>query len=332
MPRQGPSASGCRPPGYRRRAALGLALPEQCAQPTSRLNRRVYERRRRCPELLNCLDRRPRTSPHPRPLRSALLSSRRPSHEAAQEAARPADATAHVVSGTDAPYDQPTSPGVELQVIDASHDVVDPPFATGVCASSSGIWMTNPVRPGGIERPGPRTVGSTPGVDAVAARPPGWASCLARCGSLRGGASGGPGRPSLEHAAAVGAPPSQDGVRALRTKGALEAADPSVPAVVGKRATATFALRTHLEHACPPLDLPPCLVAARRAGAYASRRPRPLSTTPDPRATCGYRPHRPLDQQPPTGRTPPPTPIKASLRPLRRDRLGGLLHEYVQVA
>jgi putative transposase len=43
-----------------------------------------------------------------------------------------------------------------------------------------------------------------------------------------------------------------------------------------------------------------------------------------------HRPHRALHQQPPTGATPPPS--KAALRPLRRDRLGGLVHEYVQVA
>ena len=43
-----------------------------------------------------------------------------------------------------------------------------------------------------------------------------------------------------------------------------------------------------------------------------------------------HRPHRSLDQQPPAGRTPPPA--NATVRPLRRDRLGGLLHEYVQVA
>ena len=40
-----------------------------------------------------------------------------------------------------------------------------------------------------------------------------------------------------------------------------------------------------------------------------------------------HRPHRSLDQQPPTGATPPP-----SRAPLRRDRLGGLVHEYLQVA
>ena len=43
-----------------------------------------------------------------------------------------------------------------------------------------------------------------------------------------------------------------------------------------------------------------------------------------------HRPHRSLNQQPPAGRTPPPR--GATVRPLRRDRLGGLLHEYVQVA
>ena len=42
------------------------------------------------------------------------------------------------------------------------------------------------------------------------------------------------------------------------------------------------------------------------------------------------RPDRSLHQQPPTGATPPPS--RAALRPLRRDRLGGLVHEYVQVA
>jgi transposase InsO family protein len=47
-----------------------------------------------------------------------------------------------------------------------------------------------------------------------------------------------------------------------------------------------------------------------------------------------HRPHRSLDQHPPAyppgGYTPPPS--SATIRPLRRDRLGGLLHEYVQVA
>jgi transposase InsO family protein len=43
-----------------------------------------------------------------------------------------------------------------------------------------------------------------------------------------------------------------------------------------------------------------------------------------------HRPHRPLDQRPPAGTTPPPS--GATVRPLRRDRLGGLVHEYVHVA
>jgi transposase InsO family protein len=43
-----------------------------------------------------------------------------------------------------------------------------------------------------------------------------------------------------------------------------------------------------------------------------------------------HRPHRPLDQHPPAGTTPPPS--GATVRPLRRDRLGGLVHEYVHVA
>ena len=43
-----------------------------------------------------------------------------------------------------------------------------------------------------------------------------------------------------------------------------------------------------------------------------------------------HRPHRSLDQHPPAGSTPPP--CEATVRPLRRDRLGGLVHEYLQVA
>ena len=43
-----------------------------------------------------------------------------------------------------------------------------------------------------------------------------------------------------------------------------------------------------------------------------------------------HRPHRSLDQRPPAGSTPPRS--GATVRPLRRDRLGGLIHEYVQVA
>jgi putative transposase len=44
----------------------------------------------------------------------------------------------------------------------------------------------------------------------------------------------------------------------------------------------------------------------------------------------GHRPHRALHQQPPTGGAPPCS--KAATRPLRRDHLSGLIHEYVQVA
>ena len=43
-----------------------------------------------------------------------------------------------------------------------------------------------------------------------------------------------------------------------------------------------------------------------------------------------HRPHRSLHQRPPAGGTPPR--CGATVRPLRRDRLGGLIHEYVQVA
>jgi putative transposase len=43
-----------------------------------------------------------------------------------------------------------------------------------------------------------------------------------------------------------------------------------------------------------------------------------------------HRPHPSLNQQPPSGPTPPPS--GATVQPLRRDRLGGLVHEYVQVA
>ena len=43
-----------------------------------------------------------------------------------------------------------------------------------------------------------------------------------------------------------------------------------------------------------------------------------------------HRPHRSLDQRPPAGGT--PRRSDATVWPLRRDRLGGLLREYVQVA
>ena len=42
-----------------------------------------------------------------------------------------------------------------------------------------------------------------------------------------------------------------------------------------------------------------------------------------------HRPHRSLDQRPPAGGPPGPG---TAIRVLRRDRLGGLVHEYVQVA
>jgi transposase InsO family protein len=43
-----------------------------------------------------------------------------------------------------------------------------------------------------------------------------------------------------------------------------------------------------------------------------------------------HRPHRSLDQRPPVVAT--PSRFSAAIRPLRRDRLRGLIHEYVQVA
>lgn len=44
-----------------------------------------------------------------------------------------------------------------------------------------------------------------------------------------------------------------------------------------------------------------------------------------------HRPHRSLQQQPPAGHPPPPTP-DASIRIMRKTRLSGLIHEYSQVA
>ena len=44
-----------------------------------------------------------------------------------------------------------------------------------------------------------------------------------------------------------------------------------------------------------------------------------------------HRPHRALGQAPPQGAVPPPAPA-ANVRVLRVDRLGGLIHEYIQVA
>jgi transposase InsO family protein len=44
-----------------------------------------------------------------------------------------------------------------------------------------------------------------------------------------------------------------------------------------------------------------------------------------------HRPHRALQQGPPAGHPHQPT-LGANVRVLRRDRLGGLIHEYSQVA
>jgi hypothetical protein len=44
-----------------------------------------------------------------------------------------------------------------------------------------------------------------------------------------------------------------------------------------------------------------------------------------------HRPHRALQQNPPAGRVHPPIEM-TSMRILRKDRLGGLIREYVQVA
>ena len=44
-----------------------------------------------------------------------------------------------------------------------------------------------------------------------------------------------------------------------------------------------------------------------------------------------HRPHRALQQSPPAGRVHPLADV-TSIRVLRRDRLGGLIHEYSQVA
>ena len=44
-----------------------------------------------------------------------------------------------------------------------------------------------------------------------------------------------------------------------------------------------------------------------------------------------HRPHRALEQNPPAGRTHPPAGV-TGMRVMRRERLGGLIHEYAQVA
>ena len=45
-----------------------------------------------------------------------------------------------------------------------------------------------------------------------------------------------------------------------------------------------------------------------------------------------HRPHRTLRQRPPAGREYGFTALGTNVRVLRRDRLGGLIHEYTQVA
>ena len=45
-----------------------------------------------------------------------------------------------------------------------------------------------------------------------------------------------------------------------------------------------------------------------------------------------HRPHRSLQREPPAGRAHPPVEITQMRGVLRRDRLGGLIREYVQVA
>jgi hypothetical protein len=44
-----------------------------------------------------------------------------------------------------------------------------------------------------------------------------------------------------------------------------------------------------------------------------------------------HRPHRTFQQTPPAGHTTPPAE-SSSMRVVRRDRLGGMIHEYAQVA
>ena len=46
----------------------------------------------------------------------------------------------------------------------------------------------------------------------------------------------------------------------------------------------------------------------------------------------GHRPHRTLQQNPPAGRAGFPSAEVTGMRIRRRDRLGGLIHEYAQVA
>jgi hypothetical protein len=67
---------------------------------------------------------------------------------------------------------------------------------------------------------------------------------------------------------------------------------------------------------------PPVRVNSR---GYQTTLSLPMGATPE----NAHRPHRSLHQQPPASLTPPPS--EATVRPIRRDRLGGLIQEYVQV-
>jgi hypothetical protein len=69
----------------------------------------------------------------------------------------------------------------------------------------------------------------------------------------------------------------------------------------------------------------------RRASTImGTRSPSALSSASDARHYNSHRPHRSLHQRPPVDDT--PRPSGAAIHVLRRDRLGGLLHEYQQVA
>ena len=76
---------------------------------------------------------------------------------------------------------------------------------------------------------------------------------------------------------------------------------------------------------------------APRANAFAERRIGTLRREClDHILTTGphyntHRPHRSLGQSPPAGRAAPPS-IDGPRRPPRGDRLGGVIHEYLQVA
>jgi hypothetical protein len=64
-------------------------------------------------------------------------------------------------------------------------------------------------------------------------------------------------------------------------------------------------------------------------GRTRARRSRQVAARPDPVGARGTTSPQ-ARSAPPAGRTPPPS--DATVRPLRRDRLGGLVHEYLQVA